>query len=331
MERWQKLTRSSRNRRQGAIAGGAGGAPCTPPFRSGKSPARRDRWIPCLFISPTVICLLVVLAYPLASVVGMSFFDVEPTRHAGWVFAGIGNYLDIVRDRDMSGALLNTAVWTVGSVAAQFVVGLAGALVLRERFRGNTFLRSLLLVPWATPAVVGALAWKWMYHGQYGLVNSFLRALGFSEANVAWLGDPRTAMGAVIATNAWRGFPFIMLMLLAGLLSVPDALREAAAIDGASFWQDLRYVTLPQLRPLMLISTLLAGIWTFNNFSYIYILTGGGPAGRTDILVTFIYRNAFKYFHFGYAAALSVALFLLVLLASIAYIHLVGRESLGLD
>ncbi|MEW6105898.1 MAG: sugar ABC transporter permease, partial [Bacillota bacterium] len=283
------------------------------------------------FIAPTLICLLVVLAYPLALIVGMSFFDVEPTRHVGWVFTGMGNYREIVRDRDMWGSLANTAIWTIGSVAIQFVVGLAGALVLREHFRGNALLRSLLLVPWATPAVVGALAWKWMYHGQYGLVNAFLRTLGFREVSVAWLGDPRTAMGAVIVTNAWRGFPFIMLMLLAGLLSVPDTLREAAAIDGASFWQDLRYVTLPQLRPVVLVSTLLAGIWTFNNFSYIYILTGGGPAGRTDILVTFVYRNAFKYFRFGYAAALSVVLFLLVLLASAAYIRLVGRESLGLD
>ncbi|MER3406198.1 MAG: sugar ABC transporter permease, partial [Chloroflexota bacterium] len=256
-----------------------------------------------------------------------SFFSVEPLRHKGWQFAGLANYARLLHDHDLLSSLVVTAVWTLASVLLQLALALAAALIVRERFRGRGLLRSLLLVPWATPAVVGALAWKWMYHPQYGLVNALLRKVGFPAAAIAWLGDPHTALGSVIVTNVWRGFPFLMVMLLSGLAAIPDTLYEAAAMDGAGFWQGVRHITLPLLRPVVLVSTLLAGVWTFNNFSYIFILTGGGPAGRTDILVTYVYRNGFQYFHFGYAAALSVALFGLVLVASLVHIRLVGWGS----
>ncbi len=185
----------------------------------------------------------------------------------------------------------------------------------------------LMLVPWATPAVVGALAWKWVYHGQYGLLNAVLGTFGLGGLERAWLGDPSTALGAVIMANVWRGFPFIAVMLGAALANLPAELHEAAVIDGASGWQELRYVTLPLLRPAILLATLLSGIWTFNNFSTIYILTGGGPAGRTNILVTFVYQNGFQYFEFGYAAALSVMLFAIVLVPSIFYVRRLGEAA----
>jgi multiple sugar transport system permease protein len=271
--------------------------------------------------------MALVLLYPLGAITYESLFRVEPTLRPDWVFTGLGNYWRILHDADVWDSAGHTVLWTVGSVALQLLIGLTAALLLRETFRGRGPLRSVLLVPWATPAVVGALAWKWMYHGQYGLINTILRTIGFKDAAIAWLGNPHTALPAVVVTNVWRGFPFVMVVLLASLLAIPPDLYEAAAVDGASWAQCLRYITVPLLRPSILLTTLLAGIWTFNNFSYIYILTGGGPAGKTDILVTFVYSNGFQYFHFGYAAALSVALFLLVLGASTVYIRLMNRGT----
>lgn len=248
--------------------------------------------------------------------------------HPQPIFSGVKNYLKILNDVDLRNSLLQTAYWTFGSVIIQFVLGFVAALILGETFRGRGLARSLLLIPWAMPSVVGALAWKWMYHGQYGLLNHMLRSLHLISHDVNWLGNISTAMVSVIVTNSWRGFPFMMLMLLAGLQNIPKEIYDASAVDGASFWQQLWYIILPLLKPVIFVVILLASIWTFNNLTYIYILTGGGPAGRTDILVTFVYKQGFEYFHFGYAATLSVMLFLVILALSLAYIKLMGLEGL---
>ena len=286
-----------------------------------------DRFVPYLLLAPALLVLSGMLLYPLAYVAVESFFDVAPLRHVGWGSAGLGNYGRLFHDPQLVASIVRTVVWTVLSVLFQFLIGFSVALALRRAFRGRAVVRMLLLIPWATPAIVGALAWKWVYHGQYGLLNALLGSFGLGGLGRAWLGDPSTALGAVIAANVWRGFPFIAVMLGAALANLPAELNEAAAIDGASRWQELRYITLPQLRPAILLSTLLSGIWTFNNFSTIYILTGGGPAGRTDILVTFVYRNGFQYFEFGYAAALSVMLFAIVLVPSILYVRRLGEAA----
>jgi multiple sugar transport system permease protein len=304
-----------------------GGALVAPP--GGLRSRRRvgPRLLPYALLAPALLVLGGMLLYPLGYVAVESFFDVAPLRHVGWGSAGLGNYRQLFHDSEVAASIFRTVTWTVVSVALQFVIGLTVALALRGRFPGRPVVRMLLLVPWATPAVVGALAWKWVYHGQYGLLNALLGTAGLGGLERAWLGDPATALGAVIAANVWRGFPFIAVMLGAALANVPAELHEAASIDGASRWQELRYVTLPQLRPAILLATLLSGIWTFNNFSTIYILTGGGPAGRTDILVTFVYRNGFQYFEFGYAAALSVLLFAIVLVPSVFYVRRLGDAA----
>jgi multiple sugar transport system permease protein len=280
-----------------------------------------------MLTAPALLVMCGVLVYPLISVFRESLFRVEPTLSPDWKYVGLQNYIRIVADPDVAGSLGHTAVWTIGSVALQVALGLGAALALAKAFRGRGLVRAALMVPWATPAVVGALAWKWIYHGQYGLLNSALRGLHLDSLAVAWLGDPHTAMSAAIVANVWRGFPFITVVLLAGVLAIPRELYEAAAVDGASGFAAFRHLTLPLIRPALLISSLLAAIWTFNNFAYIYILTGGGPAGLTDILVTFVYRDGFQFFHWGYASALSVFLFFLVLASSLVYIRLLRSES----
>jgi len=283
--------------------------------------------VPYVLTTPALLVMVGVLVYPLVSVFRESLYRVEPASSPDWSFVGLQNYSRILADPDVAGSLGHTAVWTIGSVVLQVALGLGAALALAKAFRGRGLVRAALMVPWATPAVVGALAWKWIYHGQYGLLNSGLREFHLDSLAVAWLGDPHTAMGAAIAANVWRGFPFITIVLLAGVLAIPRELYESAAVDGASGFAAFRRLTLPLIRPALLISSLLAAIWTFNNFAYIYILTGGGPAGLTDILVTFVYRNGFQFFHWGYASALSVFLFFLVLASSLVYIRLLRSEN----
>ncbi len=280
-----------------------------------------------LLILPAGLILTVVLVYPLLSLIRMSVYDIEPLRHPAPIFSGFANYIRLLGDPNLRNSLAQTAFWTFGSVTVQFAIGLLAALILNETFRGRGLARALLLVPWAMPSVVGAFAWKWMYHAQLGLLNHILTSLHLVSRNVNWLGDPTTAMIAAVITNSWRGFPFMMLMLLAGMQNIPRELYDASAVDGASFWQQLRLLTLPLLKPVILVITLLASIWTFNNFTYIYILTGGGPAGMTEILVTYVYKNSFQFFHFGYAAALSVLLFAIVVLMSAIYIRLMSRGA----
>jgi multiple sugar transport system permease protein len=280
-----------------------------------------------LFILPAAAILAGVVVYPIASLVWMSLHRIEPLRGSAEPFIGLGNYGRVLGDAGLWSTLLQTSIWTVGSVVLQFALGLVAALILSESFRGRGIARALLLVPWAMPAIAGAFAWKLLYQGQIGLLNEILRGAGFAERGVDWLGDPASAMAAAIVVNVWRGFPFMMLMLLAAIEAVPRELREAAASDGAGYWGQLRYVTLPLVRPVVFVVTLLSGIWTFNNFTYIYILTGGGPAGTTEILVTYVYRNGFEYFRFGYAAALSIVLFGLVVLISAVYVRLMARQG----
>jgi len=203
------------------------------------------------------------------------------------------------------------------------------AAVVLDRLGGNGLVRALFVVPWATPVVVGALAWKYLYLPDYGLLNQALDAVGLQSFSHAWLADPNTALGAVVVTNVWRGFPFLMVMIVAGMATVPVELYEAAQMDGASWWRTFRSITLPLLRPMLLASTLMALIWTFNNFSMIYVMTGGGPAGATDILTTFVYKAGFKRFDFGYASALSMVLFAVVGLGSAVYLRLTAKDVLS--
>lgn len=284
-----------------------------------------------LLIAPAMICLILVVVFPLVQIFQMSLYKIEPMYSAKKIFCGLQNFIDAAQDLQFRSVLGQTAVWVFGSVIFQFIIGLIAALLLNQNFRGRGLSRGLLLIPWAMPGVVGAFAWKWLYHGQYGLINYTLMKLHIISRNINWLGDPSTAMFSCILTNTWRGFPFIMLMLLAGLQNIPDELKEAASIDGGSPGKIFRYVTLPLLKPVIVTITLLSSIWTFNNFSYIYILTRGGPAGKTDILTTYLYKQGFEFFHFGYAAALSIVLFLIVMVLSLTYIRIVKPETANGD
>lgn len=304
-------------------APGRAATPGPAPTRS----RRRRRWLPYALLAPAVVTVGGVVVYPIAQVAVQSLFDIRPTKHAGWDFVGIANYVDAARDGEVWSVLGRSLVWTVGGVFLQFVVALTGALLI-QNVVGGRLLRTVFVLPWATPIVVGSLAWKFVYQ-ENGLVNQILSAVGLSGLRHAWLAEPGTALWAAIVANVWRGFPFIMIMLIAGMVAVPGELYEAAEMDGAGWWRRLRSITLPLIRPSVMASTLMALIWTFNSFSNIYVLTGGGPAGSTDILTTFVYKAAFTSFDFGYASALSMVLFGIVALGSALYIRAYGKDALS--
>lgn len=291
---------------------------------------RRERLVPALMLAPIVVATTVVIGFPVIFVVVESLFDVNPSRHAGWLFAGVDNYLEIGADTELSPVLLNSVVWTFVSVLAQFVLAFLAALLVREALQGRAWawLRAAYILPWATPVVVGALSWKSLYQPQFGLLNDVLDRVGLEGLKHAWLSDPSTALWSVIVTNVWRGFPFIMVMLLSGMAAIPQEVYEAAEVDGARLRHRVFWITLPLLRPVILLSTLMSLIWTFNNFALIYVMTQGGPDGASDILTTFVYKDAFKRFDFGYASALSVFLFVIVACGSLLYVRALGKDAI---
>jgi multiple sugar transport system permease protein len=206
-------------------------------------------------------------------------------------------------------------------------LGLLAALLLNERFAGRSLVRSAILIPWIIPGIVAAVTWKWLYHPNFGMVNHLLTGLGLTPTYTNWLADLRWALPAVLLVNIWKSFPFAMMMLLAGLQSAPADLYEAARVDGATAPQRLIYLTLPLLRPVLLVVALLLTIWNLSTFTYIYVLTGGGPVRQTEVLGVYIYAMAFQNFKFGQAAAAAVILFIIATLLSVAYLRVLRATT----
>jgi len=222
----------------------------------------------------------------------------------------------------------NTLIWVVGCVVLQLLFAGTIALLLNVNFKGNIVFRILILaLPWATPDVVTAVSWKWMYNDMYGVINDILQKLGLIEFYLPWLALPNLAKIAVIISNVWKGFAISAMIYLAGLKTIPRQFYEAAEIDGASLWKKLIHITLPSMRSIILTTVLLTAMWTFNYFPLIYIMTGGGPSNATDTVVTYSYRQAFWLLDFGRATALSTIAFIILLIVAILYTRLLMKEK----
>jgi multiple sugar transport system permease protein len=206
-------------------------------------------------------------------------------------------------------------------------IGTAAGIALNQKFRGRGAARALILIPWIVPGIVAATTWAWMFHSEFGIVNYGLLEAGLVDGPVGWLTDPNLVMPALIAVNVWKMFPFVAVMVLAGLQAIPESLYEAARVDGATFVEEIRYITLPQLRPILASITLLLLIWGLNGITIIYAMTKGGPANRSLITPIQIYKQGFEFFRFGEAAALSVMFFCVVLVFVAAYIRTFGRRE----
>jgi len=284
----------------------------------------RERWMGYACVTPMLLFLAGIVFFPLAYAFRMSL---DETRGTHTSFVGLQNYAHALGDVVFRSALHVSIIFTASSVALHVVVGMAVALFLNQTRRGRTALRLAFMTPWMVAPVIGAITWVWLLNPQFGVVNYVLRSLGLIRANVAWLGQPGTALGSVIAVSAWRGFPFVMLILLAGLQSIPREQYEAAALDGASALQAFFYVTLPNLRYLLAVATTLDIIDVVRQFDLVAVMTGGGPVGATQVLPVLIYNTAFVANHIEAAAAIGVLLLLLLLVFSVVYIALLRPEG----
>ncbi len=273
-----------------------------------------------VFALPALIVLFMLIAYPV-------FYTglLSVTNDQGQ-FTGLQNFSDVLRPRVTTQALWNTLWWVVGSIFFQVVLGVAVAILLNQNFAGRALVRSITLIPWLIPGIVAATTWAWMFHTEFGIINYMLTSTGALDEPVGWLTRSNTVMPAMIAINVWKLFPFVAIMVLAGLQSIPQELYEAARMDGANYWEEVRHVMLPQIRPVITAVTLLLVIWALNAITIIYAITKGGPANRTVITPIQIFRLAFENVEFNQAAALSVMFFGVVMLIVLAYIKVFANQ-----
>ncbi|HEV3396669.1 MAG TPA: sugar ABC transporter permease, partial [Xanthobacteraceae bacterium] len=282
------------------------------------------------YLVPAVLCMLATVVVPIGLAIKMSLYNDVLYKPQDYHFIGLGNYVRLVEDPVFWLTLWNSVVWVFGSVVLQFVAGFGAALLLHRAFRGRALVRTLTLLPWIIPGVVVGLIWEWLYQPNYGVINDLLLKAGWMHDRVAWLSSPDLAMGAVVVTNVWRGIPFFAIMLLAGLQAIPDELYEAAQVDGAGVLSRFYHITLPLLRPIIVVATATRIIWTFNYADLIFVMTGGGPANATQITSTYTLMQAYSNLDFGYAGALSVILLLVMLAFTAAYLRITrGVEEAG--
>jgi multiple sugar transport system permease protein len=282
-----------------------------------------DRTFGFLLTLPALALLGAVVLYPLVGALTTSLFR-QSLVLPGRSFAGLDNFRTVLA-QDFWPTLQNTLVFTVGSTVVPVLIGFALALALNTGLRGRAVLRGLFLLPWVIPGVVVSFVWLWIFNANYGLLNGILVGLHIVDEPVVWLGHPGSAMAAIIVAKSWASFPWIMVMLLAGLQTVPATLHEAAALDGAGAVKRFWHVTLPHLRGILGIVVLLEVIWNLQHFDMIYVLTGGGPAGSTTTFAVAVYDTAFKAFDLGTASALGALWLALILALVVVYVRVSER------
>ena len=283
-----------------------------------------------LWYAPAAILVLLIFVYPVLRTFSLAFLHLSLATGFQPRFAGLDNLVRLAADSRFLGSLKVTSIFTVVSVALEFMIGLLSALAVEKIRRGRRTARTLLLVPWTLPTAIIAALWIWAFNDQYGVVNALLVRIGVVDSPVAWLGKPVSAMSAIIAADVWKSFPFVFIILLAGIQGIPRSLYEAIEIDGGTSWHKFRYVTLPYLKPYIFLSLIFRIIQAFSVFDLVYVLTGGGPGGATETVSVYGYYVFMRYLDFGYGAALVIAtVVLLALLSWILYLLLLRRNELG--
>ncbi len=277
--------------------------------------------------SPSIILVLVIVMYPLVNGIILSLHD-KYLLASDMSFVGARNYLELFRDPQFLKSLRVTAVFVIGGTLVQLVLGIVIAELIHHVAWGRRLFRSLMLLPWAVPLIVTGIVWRWMYNDLYGVINFFLNKIGVIGIYTPWLGQTQTALAAVMIAYIWRSVPFMILVILAGLQSINTDLYEAASIDGATPFTRFRFVTLPGLRPVILIGVLLTAIWSFQEFPIVWTMTKGGPARATEILPIHVYLTAFIGNEFSYGAAMATIMFVILLLFSVLYVRVYGRETM---
>ena len=279
---------------------------------------------------PAFIVVLFVVIYPFFYNFRLAFSNLNMYNMRQFIqsdqltYIGLDNFVKIITESSFWIILLRTVAWTVINVVAHVGFGIFYAIILDRDLMFKSIYRTLLVIPWAIPQYIVVLIWKGMFNYRYGAVNLLLREIGVP--GVAWLSQATTGFSAALIVNIWLGIPFMMMIALGGLQSIDPNYYEAAEIDGASNWQQTKHITLPLLKPVMLPAVVLGVVWTFNNLRVIYLLTQNTLTNKIDILVTHVYRSAFEFYRYGYAAAFSLIIFVILLVWAISFIDYINED-----
>ncbi|WP_248930090.1 carbohydrate ABC transporter permease [Paenibacillus hamazuiensis] len=281
-----------------------------------------------MFVLPGVLFMVCFLVFPIVYNLLLSFQNVTLQNLKGaHEFVGWSNYSAVFKDELFGISFKNSAVFTGGSIAAQFLLGFVLALFFNRKFPGRDILRSVMLLSWMMPIVITATLFKWMLSGDHGVFNHILQSAGILDKPVFWLTEEKTALWGTVAANIWVGIPFNMVILLSGLQAMPDHLYEAAKIDGAGRLRQFASITLPLLRPTILVLLMLGIIYTFKVFDLIFIMTGGGPVNASTVFPMYAYRLAFVNFEFSLGAAVSSVMFGVLIAFAAVYLWLTRKEE----
>jgi multiple sugar transport system permease protein len=296
---------------------------------SASGEVRRRKWpsfFPYLLALPILAYEGVFILYPIYDGLKGSFYKQPLGRPPEWV--GLANYRRLIHDSAFWHVMGTTMIYMIAVIVVAIGFGLGSALVLNRPFHGRTLARGLMMMPWAFPDVPTVLVFLWMLNPNFGVMNLFARVLPWVNQNPTWLLDTRLALISVVLITSWKGFPFYSLVILAALQTVPSELAEAARVDGATKTQAFFSVTLPAITPTLLLLTVLASIFSFKQFTIIWLLTGGGPSGATETIVIRIYNTAFRFYDFSYAAVLGVAGFVMALTVALVFLAIQRHQEM---
>ncbi|MGN8022604.1 carbohydrate ABC transporter permease [Phyllobacterium sp. 22229] len=280
-----------------------------------------------LLMLPLLIVMIAIIGWPLVDTVRLSFTDAKLVGTAG-SFVGLDNYVKMLSGSNFQRTLVTTTLFAVLSVAAEMVIGVLAALLLNQQFYGRSVLRALMILPWALPTVVNATLWRLIYNPEYGALNAALTQIGLLDTYRSWLGEPGTALTALIVADCWKNFPLVALIALAALQAVPRDITAASMVDGAGAWARFRFVIMPYLAGPLMVALVLRTIEAFKVFDLIWVMTRGGPANSTRTLSILVYQEAFSFQRAGSGASLALIVTLLVTILAVAYAALI-RKSAG--
>lgn len=299
------------------------------PRRAGLVRRIVEHWSDYLYIAPALGVMLLVIGYPVYYTIYLGFFSTPPgVALDAKTFNGLGNYGLILHTASFWSTTVNTIIWTVFSTFFSFVLGLGAALALNREFVGRGIIRGLLLIPYVISAVAASYVWRWIYHSDYGVIGALAMELHLTDHPINFLDNTQSVLGSLIVVNVWKEFSFAMIMMLAGLQTVPDQLHRAAMVDGAGPWDRFWHITMPHLKGVTLITVLLTVVANLNSFTIPWIMTGGGPVGSSDIWITQVYQIAFGRTLFGIASAYSVILFIIMMVLGYFYVRaLTGKDE----
>ena len=273
-----------------------------------------------LYLPPTFVILTLLVAYPLVNNLINSFSQ-------GGIFPTVKNYQKLFADRYFRSDLKNTFQWLLYTVPFEMVFGLIIAILLNTKVRMKKLFRTLFIVPWVIPSVVVCIVWKWIYNADYGILNYILQLFGIIQKNQLWVSDPNQVLKCIAVVYVWKIAPFVMIMYLSGLQSISEDIYESARLDGANWLQQIGYITLPLLFPVMRSVILVSVIWSLNSFVYVYSISGGGPARVSEIVQIFIYKTGIEQYNFEYSAAAANIFLIIVMVIAFVYISMTEKRA----